>query len=142
MSGNIDSIEQLVQAEGLLERARKGGLAKQIEITQRLLDTRKGGGVAGAASNGLSSLNSFLGLGDGENDDSTPALEAKLAGLKARQVASQSLTVTTGETNMLNHEGQHDGQKEATSEHRHAICWQRLVSGYGIIDCSGWAWVF
>lgn len=26
MSGNIDSIEQLIQAEGLLERARKGGL--------------------------------------------------------------------------------------------------------------------
>ena len=79
-------------------------LAKQIEITQRVLDTRKGGGVAGAVSNGLSSLNSFLGLGDGENDDSTPALEAKLAGLKARQSASQNLAATTGETTHANKE--------------------------------------
>ncbi|KPG98335.1 phage tail protein [Pseudomonas sp. RIT-PI-q] len=79
-------------------------LAKQIEITQRVLDTRKGGGVAGAVSNGLSSLNSFLGLGDGENDDSTAALEAKLAGLKARQAASQGLATTTGETTHANKE--------------------------------------
>lgn len=79
-------------------------LAKQIEITQRVLDTRKGGGVAGAVSNGLSSINSFLGLGDGDNDDSTAALEAKLAGLKARQSASQSLGVTTGETTQANKE--------------------------------------
>jgi lambda family phage tail tape measure protein len=79
-------------------------LAKQIEITQRVLDTRKGGGVAGAVSNGLSSLNSFLGLGDGENDDSTAALEKKLAGLKARQAASESLTAITGETTHANKE--------------------------------------
>lgn len=79
-------------------------LAKQIEITQRVLDTRKGGGVAGAVSNGLSSINSFLGLGDGDNDDSTAALEAKLAGLKARQSASQNLGVTTGETTHANKE--------------------------------------
>ena len=79
-------------------------LAKQIEITQRVLDTRKGGGIAGAVSNGLSSLNSALGLGDGENDDSTAALEAKLAGLKARQAASQNLAVTTGETAHANKE--------------------------------------
>lgn len=79
-------------------------LAKQIEITQRVLDTRKGGGVAGAVSNGLSSLNSFLGLSDGENDDSTAALEKKLAGLKARQAASESLTATTGETTHANKE--------------------------------------
>ncbi|MHC8299617.1 phage tail tape measure protein [Pseudomonas sp. ZS1P83] len=79
-------------------------LAKQIEITQRVLDTRKGGGVAGAVSNGLSSLNSFLGLGEGENDDSTAALEAKLAGLKARQLASQNLAGATGETTHANKE--------------------------------------
>uniref|UniRef100_UPI000F49BF29 phage tail tape measure protein n=1 Tax=Pseudomonas chlororaphis TaxID=587753 RepID=UPI000F49BF29 len=77
---------------------------KQIEITQRVLDTRKGGGVAGAVSNGLSSLNSFLGLNDGENDDSTPALEAKLASLKARQAASEGLTASTGETTHANKE--------------------------------------
>jgi lambda family phage tail tape measure protein len=79
-------------------------LAKQIEITQRVLDTRKGGGVAGAVSNGLSSLNSFLGLGTGENDDSTTALEAKLAGLKARQLAGQNLAGATGETTHANKE--------------------------------------
>ncbi|QAY93643.1 phage tail tape measure protein [Pseudomonas sp. ACM7] len=79
-------------------------LAKQIEISQRVLDTRKGGGVAGAVSNGLSSLNTFLGLGEGENDDSTSALEARLAGLKARQAASQNLAVTTGETTHANKE--------------------------------------
>jgi len=79
-------------------------LAKQIEITQRVLDTRKGGGVTGAISNGLSSLNSFLGLNDGENDDSTPALEAKLAGLKARLSASESNTAATGEATRANKE--------------------------------------
>lgn len=77
-------------------------LAKQIEITQRVLDTRRGGGVAGAISNGLSSLNTALGLGTGEHDDSTAALEAKLAGLKARQAASSNLAVTTGESTDAN----------------------------------------
>lgn len=72
-------------------------LAKQVEITQRVLDTRKGGGVAGAISNGLSSLNSALGLGTGEHDDSTEALEKKLADLKARQTASANLAIVTGE---------------------------------------------
>lgn len=79
-------------------------LAKQIEITQRVLDTRKGGGVAGALSSGLSWLNSSLGLDDGENDDSTPALEAKLAGLKARLSASESNTAATGEATRANKE--------------------------------------
>ena len=79
-------------------------LAKQIEITQRVLDTRKGGGFSGAISNGLSSLNSALGLGTGKDDDSTPALEAKLAELKARQAASESLTASTGETTRANKE--------------------------------------
>lgn len=79
-------------------------LAKQIEITQRVLDTRKGGGVAGAVSNGLSWLNSSLGLDDGENDDSTPALEAKLVALKARQAASQGNAVATGEETRANKE--------------------------------------
>lgn len=79
-------------------------LAKQIEITQRVLDTRKGGGVAGAVSNGLSWLNSSLGLGDGENDDSTPALEARLAGLKARLSASENSAAATGEATRANKE--------------------------------------
>lgn len=77
-------------------------LAKQIEITQRVLDTRKGGGVAGAISNGLSSLNSALGLGTGEHDDSTEALEKKLAGLKSRLAASSAQTAATGEATDAN----------------------------------------
>ncbi|WP_085637889.1 MULTISPECIES: phage tail tape measure protein [unclassified Pseudomonas] len=79
-------------------------LAKQIEITQRVLDTRKAGGIAGAVSNGLSSLNSFLGLDEGDNDDSTPALEAKLVRLKALQSASESNTAATGEATKANKE--------------------------------------
>lgn len=77
-------------------------LAKQIEITQRVLDTRKGGGVSGAISNGLSSLNSALGLGTGEHDDSTEALEKKLAGLKLRLAASTAQTAATGEATDAN----------------------------------------
>jgi lambda family phage tail tape measure protein len=79
-------------------------LAKQIEITQRVLDTRKGGGVTGALSNGLSWLNSSLGLGEGQNDDSTPALEARLAGLKARLSASETNAAATGEETRANKE--------------------------------------
>jgi lambda family phage tail tape measure protein len=79
-------------------------LAKQIEIVQRVLDTRKAGGVAGALSNGLSSLNSALGLDDGDNDDSTAALEKKLASLKTRQKASQDAASATGEENAANKE--------------------------------------
>lgn len=77
-------------------------LAKQIEITQRVLDTRKGGGVAGAISNGLSSLNTALGLGTGEHDDSTEALERKLASLKSRLAASTAQTAATGEATAAN----------------------------------------
>ena len=77
-------------------------LAKQIEITQRVLDTRKGGGFAGAVSSGLSSLNTALGLGTGEHDDSTEALEKKLANLKARQAANANLAIITGENTDAN----------------------------------------
>lgn len=77
-------------------------LAKQIEITQRVLDTRKGGGVAGAISNGLSSLNTALGLGTGDNDDSTEALEKKLVELKSRLAASSAQTAATGEATDAN----------------------------------------
>ncbi len=77
-------------------------LTKQIEITQRVLDTRKGGGFAGAVSNGLSSLNTALGLGTGEHDDSTEALEKKLAELKSRLAASTAQTAATGEVTDAN----------------------------------------
>lgn len=73
-------------------------LAKQIELTQRVLDTRKAGGVSGAISAGLgkasTAFDSMLGL---EDTDSTEALEKKLASLKARQAASANLAIITGE---------------------------------------------
>lgn len=79
------------------------GLAKQIELTQRVLDTRKAGGVSGAISTGLgkasTAFDSMLGL---EDTDSTAALEKKLASLKARQAASANLAIITGENTDAN----------------------------------------
>lgn len=78
-------------------------LAKQIELTQRVLDTRKAGGLSGAVSTGLgkasTAFDSILGLDD---TDSTEALEKKLASLKARQAASANLTIVTGENTDAN----------------------------------------
>lgn len=78
-------------------------LAKQIELTQRVLDTRKAGGLSGAVSTGLgkasTAFDSILGL---EDTDSTEALEKKLASLKARQAASANLTIVTGENTDAN----------------------------------------
>lgn len=78
-------------------------LAKQIELTQRVLDTRKAGGVSGAISTGLgkasTAFDSVLGL---EDTDSTEALEKKLASLKARQAASANLAIITGENTDAN----------------------------------------
>jgi lambda family phage tail tape measure protein len=78
-------------------------LAKQIELTQRVLDTRKAGGFSGAISAGLgkasTAFDSILGL---EDTDSTEALEKKLASLKARQAASANLAIITGENTDAN----------------------------------------
>lgn len=78
-------------------------LAKQIELTQRVLDTRKAGGLSGAVSTGMgkasTAFDSILGL---EDTDSTEALEKKLASLKARQAASANLTIVTGENTDAN----------------------------------------
>lgn len=78
-------------------------LAKQIELTQRVLDARKAGGVSGAISTGLgrasTAFDSMLGLDD---TDSTEALEKKLASLKARQAASANLAFITGENTDAN----------------------------------------
>ncbi|WP_040267855.1 phage tail tape measure protein [Pseudomonas rhodesiae] len=78
-------------------------LAKQIELTQRVLDTRKSGGFSGAISAGLgkasTAFDSMLGL---EDTDSTEALERKLASLKARQSAISNLAVITGENTDAN----------------------------------------
>lgn len=79
-------------------------LAKEIEIIQRVLDTRAAGGVSGFVSDGLSKLNSALGLGTGVNDDSTAALEAKLAGLKARLKGTNDLTAANGDAAKANKE--------------------------------------
>lgn len=79
-------------------------LAKEIQIIQRILDTRAAGGVSGFVSNGLSQLNSALGLGTGENDDSTEALQARLAELKARQKGTEDLNAAQGESAKANRE--------------------------------------
>ncbi|XXE25220.1 phage tail tape measure protein [Pseudomonas sp. Z1-6] len=71
--------------------------AKQIEIIERILKTRKEGGLAGAVSNGLSSLNSALGLDDAENDDSNEALERRLTILKTGLVVEQSRAALAGD---------------------------------------------
>ncbi|WP_395599015.1 phage tail tape measure protein [Pseudomonas sp. A1437] len=84
-------------------------LNKEAEIIERILKTRKDGGVAGAISNGLSKANSLLGLGDGENDDSTPALEKKLALIRERiRLGQQEATVSSeaGKADQLRIEAQ------------------------------------
>ena len=78
--------------------------AKQIEIIERILKTRRDGGLAGAVSNGLSSLNSALGLDDGNNDDSTEALERRLAMLKTGIALNQQNAAAEGEATRKNQE--------------------------------------
>lgn len=70
---------------------------KEIEILERIIKTREDGGIAGAISSGLSKLNSGLGLADGENDDSTAALQKRLAGLKAIAAASEKAAKEQGD---------------------------------------------
>lgn len=71
--------------------------AKQIEIIERILKTRQEGGVTGALSSGLSKLNSALGLADGDNDDSTDALEHRLTLLRTGLAVEQSRAALAGE---------------------------------------------
>lgn len=70
---------------------------KEIEILERIIKTREDGGIAGAISSGLSKLNPGLGLADGENDDSTAALQKRLAGLKAIAAASEKAAKDQGD---------------------------------------------
>lgn len=70
---------------------------KEIEILERIIKTREDGGIAGAISSGLSKLNSGLGLADGENDDSTAALQKRLAGLKAIAAAIEKAAKEQGD---------------------------------------------
>ncbi|MCF5138206.1 phage tail length tape measure family protein [Pseudomonas lactis] len=76
--------------------------AKQIEIIERILKTRKDGGLAGAVSTGLSKLNGALGLDDGNNDDSTAALEKRLALLKQNAEVAKSTAELDGKTTREN----------------------------------------
>ncbi|PBJ02114.1 phage tail tape measure protein [Pseudomonas sp. ACN5] len=85
--------------------------AKQIEIIERILKTRKEGGIAGAVSNGLSSLNSALGLGEGNNDDSTAALEKRVSMLKLGLWVNQQNAKVEGDATKSN-----QGRIEADSK--------------------------
>ena len=76
--------------------------AKQIEIIERILKTRKEGGLAGAVSTGLSKLNGALGLGDGINDDSTAALEKRLAILKSSTALNEKNAAAEGQSTREN----------------------------------------
>ena len=78
--------------------------AKQIEIIERILKTRKDGGIAGAVSSGLSKLNGALGLDDGKNDDSTAALERRLAMLKSGIALNQQNAAAEGDATRKNQE--------------------------------------
>ena len=73
------------------------GLSKQAEIIERILKTREDGGLAGALSTGLSKANSFLGLANGDDDDSTEALQKRLALIKQRIALGQQEANTQGE---------------------------------------------
>lgn len=76
--------------------------AKQIEIIERILKTRQDGGLAGAVSTGLSKLNGALGLDDGNNDDSTAALEKRLALLKQNAEIAKATAEIDGKSNSDN----------------------------------------
>lgn len=76
--------------------------AKQIELIERVLKTRKDGGISGAISTGLSKVNSALGLDDGNNDDSTEALEKRLAVLKAGLLINQQNAQAEGDATKQN----------------------------------------
>ena len=76
--------------------------AKQIEIIERILKTRKDGGLAGAVSTGLSRVNSALGLGTGVNDDSTENLEKQLALLKQAELSKKESARTDGDATRAN----------------------------------------
>lgn len=60
--------------------------AKQIELIERILETRKGGGVAGAISAGLGELATTLGLAD----ETTEAFEKQLALLKQAEISKKA----------------------------------------------------
>ncbi|MCE0912448.1 MULTISPECIES: phage tail length tape measure family protein [Pseudomonas] len=76
--------------------------AKEIEIIERILKTRRDGGIAGALSNGLSGLHGALGLRSEGNDDSTPALEKRLALLKSTVALNEQNAAAEGQSTREN----------------------------------------
>jgi lambda family phage tail tape measure protein len=76
--------------------------AKQIEVIEKILKTREEGGITGALSTGLSKLNSGLGLGTGDNDDSTEALQQKLTILKTGLAVNQQSALVAGQEDAQN----------------------------------------
>lgn len=66
--------------------------AKQIELLERILQTRKEGGVAGAISTGLGELATTLGLAD----ETTDALEKQLALLKQAETSKKAAAESDG----------------------------------------------
>lgn len=76
--------------------------AKEIEIIERILKTRRDGGIAGALSNGLSGLHGALGLRSEGNDDSTPALEKRLALLKSTVSLNEQNAAAEGQSTREN----------------------------------------
>jgi lambda family phage tail tape measure protein len=68
--------------------------AKQIELLERILQTRKEGGVAGAISTGLGELATTLGLAD----ETTEALEKQLALLKQAETSKKAAAEADGKS--------------------------------------------
>lgn len=66
--------------------------AKQIELIERILQTRKEGGVSGAISSGLAGVAGALGLAD----ESTETLEKQVALLKQAEVSKKESAETDG----------------------------------------------
>lgn len=67
--------------------------AKQIELLERILQTRKEGGISGAISTGLGNLATTLGLAD----ETTEALEKQLVLLKQQETSKKAAAEVTGQ---------------------------------------------
>jgi lambda family phage tail tape measure protein len=68
--------------------------AKQIELLERVLQTRKEGGIAGAISTGLGELSTSLGLAE----ETTEALEKQLALLKQQETSKKASAEAEGKS--------------------------------------------
>lgn len=71
-------------------------LEKQAQIIERILNRRKEDGILGSVARGFTKVNSALGLDTGQDDDSTPALEKKLALIRQRLALNQADAASEG----------------------------------------------